>query len=256
MTHDIDYVWIDVACVDPSPEGLQARMDEIQKEPGIYRKAQKCYVWLHGHEPGDLKDNINTISTAFAHTSQVASDTDLPSVFRAVAQMTSALTSLLRDPWFSTVWTLREILFRRDAILLDPCGHTLPITRGIATLNTVAVACAGVSRFIDRPRQTNQQQVLSVAGTRTLKLLNQPLPLQQLYDLRQDAQEFMLFCTNAHLLWQATESLLRDGWDLSPETSEPHLTTNHSYYAIPCVCDEGGSGRNCTLYALGVFFKE
>jgi hypothetical protein len=71
MTHDTDYVWIDVACVDQSPEGFSVRMDEIHKELGIYGKARKCYVWLHGHEPRDLKNDIHTISSAFAHTSRV-----------------------------------------------------------------------------------------------------------------------------------------------------------------------------------------
>lgn len=85
------------------------------------------------------------------------SDTDLPSVFHAVAQMTSALTSLLCEPWFSSVWTLREILFRRDAILLNHRGNTLPTNRGIATLNTVAVGCAGVSGLVDRLQQTSQR---------------------------------------------------------------------------------------------------
>lgn len=95
-----------------------------------------------------------------------------------------------------------------------------------------------------------------MAGTRALELFNQPLLLQQLYDLLQDAQAFVLFCTDAQLLWMTTESLLRDGRDLSVETRKPYLITNYGCLAILCVCDEGGSGRKGTPCALGVSLKE
>jgi Heterokaryon incompatibility protein (HET) len=255
MTQDTDYIWIDIACVDQSPEGLQVRMDEIHKEPGIYRKAQKCYIWLHVLEPADLKTNINTISSAFAHTSHVASDVDPAFISHPNAKVIDALASLLGDPWFRTVWTLRETLFCRDAILLDHLGNTLPTNKGIATLETITVSCAGLSGLMHWVQQNNPSRLPSSVGTRFWDLLNPPL-LMQLRGLLQDAEAFMLFSTEPRLLWKTTESLLTDGRDLSQTTKQPSLITNHGIYAISCACDESWGGRKCLPCALGVSFKE
>ena len=147
VAQGVDWVWVDVACIDQEDpiEGA----DEIGRQAGIFAGADELFVWLH-HSPisrlqqfvdllFDIADRAETLyedMVEFAYVSDSeASSTGSTFTPHLVLdeewrdQVMESLNILDRDPWFSSLWTLQEAFLRSDATLLSKEGMG-PIRKG------------------------------------------------------------------------------------------------------------------------------
>lgn len=108
ITRGQGFVWVDVGCIpqlqEPGSPLHEEYIDEIGHQAGIFKRAQKAYIWLHHVETSVL---------------QAAQDQFLRNDFRGAG-------AIMTDPWFTSLWTLQEAYLRTDAELLSVHGKTVP----------------------------------------------------------------------------------------------------------------------------------
>lgn len=116
ITVGTDWAWVDIACIDQ--ENVTVKMDEIGRQAAIFRKASFAYVWLSRiplqpcFEAMILLDEVH-----------VEEDLGLTENDRRLEILEGAFRTILSDPWFSSLWTLQEIMMRNDAMVLSSEGH-------------------------------------------------------------------------------------------------------------------------------------
>ena len=139
----VDWVWVDVACIDQ--ENPLIRDDEIGRQAGIFGNADEAFIWLH-HSPtlrlqhfvdvlfeianrveGDQEDFVDfgegAVSVRWSENLN-----DMPSCMSEdtwAEDVMESLDILDRDPWFSSLWTLQEAFLRGDARILSREGVEL-----------------------------------------------------------------------------------------------------------------------------------
>ncbi|KAL8811732.1 MAG: hypothetical protein Q9200_001565 [Gallowayella weberi] len=150
-----DYVWIDIACIDQKRE--KEKMQEVGRQAAIFKGAQKAYVWLNKYDPDTIKGYMQTLMRC---TYDFAQGKKEPR--EAAEAITSTLSILLEDPWFSSLWTLQESVLQRHALLMDKSGQPI-ITNGpwlgespVTQLMDVSGACAVARVAIDQGIHASQ----------------------------------------------------------------------------------------------------
>jgi len=131
---DVAYVWIDIACIDQEDEAI--KMDEIKNQVAIFANAHRVYVWLSTLTNASLTGIFNDIFSCemFLHSQdEEALGKSVPQAYR---DLSASLSSLFKDPWFSSLWTLQEGTLRSDVLILSkealPIRHpTIPTTLNI-----------------------------------------------------------------------------------------------------------------------------
>ncbi|KAL8785651.1 MAG: hypothetical protein Q9195_008548 [Heterodermia aff. obscurata] len=147
VAQGVDWVWVDVACIDQEDpiEGA----DEIGRQAGIFQGADEVFIWLH-HSPisrlqqfldllFELADRAELLDDSMVEF-EYASDSEtspIRSDFTPILlldkewrdQVMESLNILDRDPWFSSLWTLQEAFLRSDASILSKEGIG-PIRKG------------------------------------------------------------------------------------------------------------------------------
>lgn len=120
MTQDVDWVWVDVACIDQ--ENRHVKMDEVGRQVGIFRNAHRAYVWISQLKKERLKKALDDI---FVYGPESQCSNIGPTEF--ANRLLPALTTLFSDPWFSSLWTLQELVLRNDAQILSREVETIPL---------------------------------------------------------------------------------------------------------------------------------
>ena len=148
-----DYAWIDIACIDQKRE--KEKMLEVGRQASIFKLARQSYVWLNKYEPEILTDYMQALMRCGYDLSYGVVD-----IRQAVEDMIRNLSLLLQDPWFSSLWTLQELLLQRHAILLNKRGEPVT-THGpwngefpSTQLLDVSEICRIVGKLTDQAMQT------------------------------------------------------------------------------------------------------
>jgi hypothetical protein len=168
----VNYVWVDIACIDQENEA--AKMDEIRNQIAIFAKAERVYVWLSRSVTATLVDILNNIFICemYLHNrDEGALGNNLADSYSALAV---SLRTLFKDPWFSSLWTLQEGTLRSDALLLSREGHSIehplvpgvPITFGILLNAFWHVRAAGIYAVLDGISETGAaSEVVALIAT-------------------------------------------------------------------------------------------
>jgi hypothetical protein len=127
---DVDFVWVDIACIHQEDETVKA--EDVGNQAGIFRNAHKAFIWLNRLECSTLTGCIEEICCdgmfglmKLGHTGQLADDTTdswTQSIKDGWESVIVALVELFGDHWFSSLWTLQESILRRDAFILSREG--------------------------------------------------------------------------------------------------------------------------------------
>ena len=256
IAQDVEYVWIDVACVDQQQN--QAIMAEIQREPQIFLRASKAFVWLVDFPSGDLEADLNTIAENSRDLPRITIQaTDEESISVALQQNLKPLKKLLSSAWFRSHWTLREIIMRREAILLNREGQTIPIHHDgnvPAVLDILVHACASLLAWLKRIRRriesTQLENAGSIGGTRWDSQLEDFMA--QCLELIETSGPFFLYCSVPRSLRDVTEDLLRTGQQIV--SREELYTGSHAHYQNACTCSNLREGK-CLPCVMGVSYK-
>lgn len=130
MGQCVDFAWIDVCCIDQ--EDSATKMYEVGRQAGIFKQAKHAYAWLNFHPHIELQSFFDTIF----HLDNIISGWQMweltnrqkQSLIPRLQHILSTLHSLLQDPWFTSLWTLQEVVLRRDAIILSERGQPLTMS--------------------------------------------------------------------------------------------------------------------------------
>ena len=147
----IDWAWIDVGCIDQrrSAENTQAAI-EIGRQVSIFKQAKACFVWLSRLETartvqamGDIMEYGRRLSH---YLTRPGKGIDLDDT---MDRLRRSYDYFFGDPWFSSMWTLQEIILRNDALLLtaeaEPVLWHVQVVKGQRTYMTLFINhCANV----------------------------------------------------------------------------------------------------------------
>lgn len=116
ITAGTEWVWVDIACIDQ--ENIPVKMDEVGRQAAIFREASFAYVWL-SRIPLQLCFETMIVLDQV----RVEADLGLKENDRRLEILEGAFRTILSDPWFSSLWTLQEIMMRNDAMVLSSEGR-------------------------------------------------------------------------------------------------------------------------------------
>lgn len=117
----IQWAWLDVACIDQREESPDMA-EEIGHQASIFNKAARVYAWLSHLSTVELASSTTDITQ---YSLEIRDHIDLGRVdsgnalHESAARLKAALQTFFSDPWFSSLWTLQEIVLARDAIALS-----------------------------------------------------------------------------------------------------------------------------------------
>lgn len=126
QTTGLEWAWIDIACIDQESDAI--KMDEVGRQASIFRKASNVFVWLS-------HSCCETMATAMdvldSKAPGIWSTDDIDKLdFGLVREIDEAVTVIFSDPWFSSLWTLQEIVLRNDALILTATGDSITLQSG------------------------------------------------------------------------------------------------------------------------------
>ncbi|KAL2830957.1 heterokaryon incompatibility protein-domain-containing protein [Aspergillus pseudoustus] len=121
---EMEYLWIDIACIDQEDQGV--KMDEVGQQVSIFARASRTYVWLSHLEPKPLEEHLNDLSDYIVAIIYKEED-DWSVVAPALRRISECFDFLFQDPWFTSLWTLQEATLNKTALILSRDGR--PVRR-------------------------------------------------------------------------------------------------------------------------------
>lgn len=126
-----DWVWLDIACIDQENDAV--KMDEVGRQASIFKQASRAYIWLCRLPEGYLGEAYGTLRDAGDRLDQIFIQFN-PERFNSKDTLTElqridqSISTILNDTWFSSLWTLQEMMMRDDALILTKEGQEAMIT--------------------------------------------------------------------------------------------------------------------------------
>ncbi|KIW69053.1 hypothetical protein PV04_04954 [Phialophora macrospora] len=206
------WAWIDVACIDQDDQ--QANAEEVGQQASIFKNAHRVFVWLSHLEHAVLTSAVATIQEVGLqlrdHVDKLPTQVPLPDV---VASLHGAFKVLFVDPWFSSLWTLQEVVLRNDALVVSKeakpivwdADHHMFLTMFINHCQNVFQDLECIDRRIDEsePRESSFLSSLSAPVT-TAAASRPPRPEMktQIFEMKQlilQAGFYFLFSDNPNV---------------------------------------------------------
>lgn len=129
------WLWADGVCIDQN--NPKERAHQVSQMRQVYSEAEGVVIWLGDFasvDPDDTTPSDIGVLMRYAHRldQKVVSGQVKPTSWQdqllregpnawSVAKMTSAMHTLLRNPWFRRVWVIQEVASARSAVLV--CGE-------------------------------------------------------------------------------------------------------------------------------------
>jgi hypothetical protein len=124
----IEWAWVDVACINQDNDSLE-NSQEVGQQASIFDKAAAVFVWLWTLDLHTLKATTNNIVEYGLdlrnHIDGAPVESGL-TVHEIMPRLRMALKCLFADCWFSSLWTLQEIVLRKDAVALSREAELIP----------------------------------------------------------------------------------------------------------------------------------
>ncbi|KAF9889094.1 hypothetical protein FE257_008071 [Aspergillus nanangensis] len=151
------WVWVDVGCITQLL--MEETMREIIVEPQYFKQATQRFVWWVDYPPEAFRCLLNKVSRAEGALRQLPSLSDnkvdydvLPSIF---AEVLAPLNELMSIPWFSSNWTLRELMLCDNILILDKEAELIHVegeneTSIPATIDMIATLCGHILAWLTR----------------------------------------------------------------------------------------------------------
>ena len=112
----VDFLWLDVACIDQSPNSHEKAL-EIGRQAKIFRGAAQVFVWLTTHDRAYNLQWIHELEPLFDLMCAPGFRTNVD-LRNWAMEVTMVLADFLADPWFSSLWTLQENFLSPDAVII------------------------------------------------------------------------------------------------------------------------------------------
>lgn len=113
----VEFIWLDIACIDQrNTEQISAA--EIGRQGLIFRGAQAVFIWFTTMYSSENYQVFGKIDWWFSPPSEHTGESIKPIVDNIVTFL-----DVLKDPWFSSLWTLQEAYLRPDAVIFTRLGQ-------------------------------------------------------------------------------------------------------------------------------------
>lgn len=118
-TNGCQWAWIDIACIDQEDEVVKA--EEVGRQASIFRGASQAFVWLSHASADEIADAIFQLRLDQEEIDQPGN----PLLFEALECSYENFRTIFRDPWFTSLWTLQELVLRNDFDILSVEGDSV-----------------------------------------------------------------------------------------------------------------------------------
>ncbi|KAI0864497.1 heterokaryon incompatibility protein-domain-containing protein [Xylaria cubensis] len=116
-----EWAWVDIACIDQ--ENIKIKMDEVGKQASIFRAARWAFVWLSHLSTETCFRSFGLIERIDSIWPRYIQDDASAEEMRLVLRyLREAFDNICLDPWFTSLWTLQEIMMRNDALIVSSEG--------------------------------------------------------------------------------------------------------------------------------------
>jgi len=158
----IEWAWIDVACINQAANSRE-NAEEVGHQAAIFDKADAVFVWLWSLDTATVtnvfKDICNQGPQLEEDIERFPGDFDTP-LYNTMISLRKALNKLLQDPWFSSLWTLQELVLRKDAKILSSEVETVVWEeKWTANMITLVNVCQNIWQIMET---IEQRQVKSL----------------------------------------------------------------------------------------------
>lgn len=113
----VEWAWIDIACIDQEDEKDKAT--EIGRQASIFKQVHKVFVWLCRLHTETLASTVQDVQKygigLREYIDRLNSRWEPQSL---IDNLQKALDYIFKDPWFTSIWTLQEVVLRNDALVL------------------------------------------------------------------------------------------------------------------------------------------
>lgn len=117
----VDFLWLDVACIDQTT-GSREKAQEIGRQAIIFRGAAQVFVWLTTHDKAFYSYWAAEMEPLFGMMCGSSFHTDID-LFGWSSKIKRLIRDLLKDPWFTSLWTLQEAFLSTHAVLIPADGQ-------------------------------------------------------------------------------------------------------------------------------------
>lgn len=114
------FIWLDIACVDQENDSV--KMDEVNKQAAIYRRARTMYAWVVPWTTSEMFNALHNVesfheSLGFSPEGLARFEPLGSPVAADIDSVCAHYQSIARQGWFTSLWTLQEGVLSRLFIL-------------------------------------------------------------------------------------------------------------------------------------------
>ena len=165
----INWAWIDVACIDQDDQ--EANAEEVGRQASIFKNAHRVFVWLSHLQRDVLTSAVATIQKSGLELRDYVGKPSTPLPDKdVISSLHKELNVVFADPWFSSLWTLQEVILRNDAVALSKEAEPILWDIGQYTYLTMFINhCQNVFQdleCIDKKIKESTRQDLSLESGR------------------------------------------------------------------------------------------
>lgn len=170
----IDFVWIDIACIDQENERI--KVSEIGRQAAIFKNAKSVYIWLSHLDEAELRlcDEVLYDSSEMLLSAGGNDVRDTVEDSAWIESLVQLLETLLRDPWYTSLWTLQEMYLRADAVILSKSSNFFKRKAGNGNplgLGNLVIRCTSIYNELTRRALDGPQLARKSSYTKVLSLI-------------------------------------------------------------------------------------
>lgn len=122
---DVEFLWLDVACIDQ--RGSEPRSAaEVGRQGVIFKRAAFVFVWLNRFDHGELHELLRDLMRLHSEFGQAERQSEHSAI--VADGIYDVFRKLFTDPWFTSLWTLQEMLLRRSSgVFLSRDGQVVSL---------------------------------------------------------------------------------------------------------------------------------
>ncbi|KAK3939037.1 hypothetical protein QBC46DRAFT_355388 [Diplogelasinospora grovesii] len=155
----VSWVWVDVGCIDQRRDdpksgfiNTQAPI-EIGRQAAVFKRAKSTFVWLCRLSNAKLTAAVADVQQhGLDFSDYILGPNRGQRIPDPLAEsLRKAFDDIFSDPWFSSLWTLQEVVLRNDALVFSTDGTPVLWAEGQRMFLTMFINhCQNVYRDLEK----------------------------------------------------------------------------------------------------------
>ncbi|KAK8051742.1 hypothetical protein PG993_003127 [Apiospora rasikravindrae] len=193
----VDFVWLDIACIDQTYPRNSDYFSEVGRQARIFRGADEVVIWLWAFDSASMSEwwtSIQRIEEPIIGIEVGNTPTIDPTEW--IKHVGERLGAMRSDPWFSSLWTLQEAFLSPKATLMCKDGTTLtnpPGSNGPRSMLDLVHRWNEIGARLDRIKDVEKLWGIPLDQNELVALQTQISAIGFLESARQDAMQFQFY---------------------------------------------------------------